>query len=128
MKIKVKTWIEDENKNLVFGGGKTQILEFIEETGSISQAAKLLGMNYKKAWSHIKILQENIEDELVIVNKGRSTGGTKLTPKAKEIIENYKILKEDINDFAKKRFEELFLKEKNIMTCKDELEKEVKDV
>ena len=66
MEIKVKVWIEDENKNLIFGSGKTEILRQIEETGSISEAAKKVGMNYKKAWSHIKILEEYIEDDLVI--------------------------------------------------------------
>ena len=40
MEIKVKVWIEDENKNLIFGSGKTEILRQIEETGSISEAAK----------------------------------------------------------------------------------------
>mgnify|MGYP006365356769 CR=1 FL=1 len=64
MEVRVKVWIEDENKNLIFGSGKTEILEYIEQTGSISKAAKLLDMNYKKAWSHIKILEELIEDDI----------------------------------------------------------------
>ena len=117
MVVKVKTWIEDDNENLIFGGGKTQILELIDQTGSISEASKKVGMNYKKAWSHIKILQEYIEDELVIVSKGRSSGGTKLTPKAKEIIENYKILQSEIREFSQKRFKELFLNDKEIIHC-----------
>ncbi len=40
MKSKIKIWIEDSQQNLVFGGGKTQILELIDETGSISEASK----------------------------------------------------------------------------------------
>ena len=40
MKSKMKVWIEDNEKNLIFGGGKTQILELIDETGSISEASK----------------------------------------------------------------------------------------
>lgn len=107
MDAKVKVWIEDENRNLLFGDGKTQVLELIEQTGSIKEAAEKVGMNYKKAWSHVKILQENIQDELVIVNKGNQ-GGTKLTPKAKELIDAYKLLKDDVNIYAQKRFEELF--------------------
>lgn len=122
MQIKVKTWIEDDEMNLVFGGGKTQILEFIEQTGSISEASKKVGMNYKKAWSHIKILQEYIEDDLVIVNKGRTNGGTKLTPKAKEIIQNYKVLQDEIAQFAQEKFEELFLKEQHMINCTKENE------
>lgn len=120
MQVKVKTWIEDDNENLIFGGGKTQILELIDETGSIMEASKKVGMNYKKAWSHIKILQEFIEDELVIVNKGRNSGGTTLTPKAKAIIKNYKQLQEDVKQYSEKRFNELFSHEDDVIRCSKE--------
>ncbi len=58
MQVKVKVWIEDNEENLIFGSGKTEILEYIDKTGSISDAAKEVGMNYKKAWNHIKILEK----------------------------------------------------------------------
>lgn len=125
MEAKVKVWIEDNEHNLIFGGGKTEVLEYIDQTGSIKEAADKVGMNYKKAWSHVKILQENIADELVVVNKGRANGGTTLTPKAREVIQTYKILQHDINEYAKKRFKELFVKDgKNILkqTPRDENE------
>ena len=48
MDIKVKVWIEDDHKNLVFGSGKKEILKYIDETGSISKAASKVGMSYKK--------------------------------------------------------------------------------
>lgn len=120
MKSKVKIWIEDNEKNLVFGGGKTQILELIDETGSISEASKRAGMNYKKAWSHIKILQEYIDDELVIVSKGRKSGGTTLTPKAKELVEKFKLLKQEVREFSENRFNELFLKDNDPIQCSKE--------
>ena len=118
MQIKVKTWIEDEKQNLIFGGGKTQILKYIDETGSILAASKILGMNYKKAWSHIKILQEYFEDDLVIVQKGRNNGGTPLTPKAKEIIKNYQILQDEFIVYAHERFDVIFLNKKASIVCK----------
>ena len=117
MVVKVKTWIEDSRENLIFGGGKTQVLELIDETGSISEASKRVGMNYKKAWTHIKILQEYIEDDLVVVNKGRSSGGTTLTPKAKELICKYKQLELDVKEYTAKRFEEIFLAEGTVINC-----------
>lgn len=121
MNIKVKVWIEDDNKNLIFGSGKTEILEYIDLTGSISKTAQKVGMNYKKAWNHIKILENYIEDDLVITQKGRGeNSGTRLTPKAKELINLYKTLDEDIKEFAKKRFKELFiLKDDEIISTKD---------
>ncbi len=123
MDAKVKVWIEDDFRNLIFGDGKTQVLELIDETGSIKEAAERVGMNYKKAWNHVKILQENVADELVIANKG-SGGGTKLTPKAKELIETYKQLRDEVDAFAQRRFEELFVNDgKEILkeTKKDEI-------
>lgn len=118
MQIKVKTWIEDNKKNLIFGSGKTEILEYIDLTGSISKAAQKVGMNYKKAWSHIQILENFIEDDLVITQKGRGeNSGSKLTPKARELIALYKILDKDIKNYANERFQELF--EKNIINAKE---------
>jgi len=112
MRAKVKVWIDDDSGNLIFGGGKTQILEFIDETGSISEAAKKVGMNYKKAWTHIKILQEFLEDELVVTQKGgKGQGGTVLTPKAKEVVQTFKTLQNDIKIYTQQRYEELFIGE-----------------
>jgi molybdate transport system regulatory protein len=109
LSVKTKTWIENEEHQLLFGKGKTEILEFIEQEGSIAKAAEKMGLNYKKAWTHIKILQKNIEDELVVPQKGgRGKGGTTLTPKATELIHNYKRLQSDIESFANQRFKELF--------------------
>ena len=122
MEVKVKVWIEDENRNLIFGSGKTEILNQIDQTGSIAKAAQNVGMNYKKAWSHIKILEEYIEDDLVITKKGRGEdSGTKLTSKAKELISLYKTLDEDIKNYSKQRFKELFL-DKNMIKTKDSVD------
>jgi molybdate transport system regulatory protein len=121
MRVRVKIWIEDEEQNLIFGGGKTEVLQLIDETGSISKAAQRVGMNYKKAWSHIKILEKNIEDELVVTQKGQGEqSGSCLTPKAREVIQTYKILQYDIKKYADKRFKELFLKDnKEILSIKE---------
>jgi len=111
--VKTKTWIENQNRDLLFGKGKTEILELIKEFGSIVKAAKKLGMSYKKAWSHIQILQKNLDDVLVETHKGRGEqGGTVLTQKANEYIEKYRQLQNEIEEFANARFKELFLKDR----------------
>jgi molybdate transport system regulatory protein len=45
-------WIECEGERF-FGPGRVELLERIEETGSINKAAKEMGMSYKKAWELI---------------------------------------------------------------------------
>ena len=112
--VKTKTWIENDRQELLFGKGKTEILELIEQEGSIAKAAEKMGMNYKKAWTHVKILRENIADELVVPQKGGGgKGGTVLTPKAGELIRKYRQLQEEIETFANKRFKELFFPDEN---------------
>ncbi len=114
LKIKTKTWIEDGESNLLFGKGKTEVLELIDKTGSISGASKELGMNYKKTWTHIKILENNFHHVMVESKQGGSgSGGTVLTDVARETIEKYRQLEQEINDFANERFKELFLKPRN---------------
>ncbi len=110
LRVRTKTWIENDNNELLFGKGKTEILEYIEQGGSIAKAAEEMGLSYKKAWTHIKILQSNVSDELVVPQKGGGEkGGTVLTPKARDLIENYRLLQEEIEQFANKRFRELFI-------------------
>lgn len=112
--VKTKTWIENAEGELLFGKGKTEILELIEQEGSISKASEVIGMNYKKAWTHIKILQKNINDVMVETKQGGGEdAGTKLTPVAREYMEKYRKLQEDIENYANERFKELFLKPRN---------------
>jgi molybdate transport repressor ModE-like protein len=112
--VKTKTWIENAEGELLFGKGKTEILELIEAEGSISKASEKIGMNYKKAWTHIKILQKNINDTMVQTKQGGGEdAGTTLTPVAKKFMKNYRQLQADIENYANERFKELFLKPRN---------------
>lgn len=107
--VKTKIWIENEDHELLFGKGKTELLELIEKEGSIAGAAEKLGMSYKKAWTHIKVLQNNITDDLVLSKKGGGgSGGTILTPKALEMAQKYRLLQDDVESYANLRFNELF--------------------
>lgn len=72
-----------------------------------------MGINYKKAWMHLQVLQKNSQEILVSSRQGRSKeSGTKLTPRAMELMENYATLQKDIEEYANKRFKELFFKHK----------------
>ncbi|MFV0480782.1 MAG: winged helix-turn-helix domain-containing protein [Campylobacteraceae bacterium] len=111
MRVKTKTWIENYEGQLLFGKGKTEILEAISREKSIAAAAEEVGMNYKKAWSHVQILQKYLDDVLVYTQKGGGEqGGSFLTDAAYEYIAKYKQLQDDIENYANERFRELFLK------------------
>ncbi|KAA6225113.1 MULTISPECIES: winged helix-turn-helix domain-containing protein [unclassified Campylobacter] len=111
--VKTKTWIENGNGDVLFGKGKTELLELIAQTGSLLHAAKMMNLNYKKAWTHLHNLQQNSQEQLVITRQGRSQeSGTKLTDRALELMKNYSILQKDIEEYANKRFKELFFQTK----------------
>ena len=107
--VKTKTWIANKEGEILFGKGKTELLECIDKTGSILKAAGVMGINYKKAWVHLDTLQTNAGEELVIKRQGRSkTSGTRLTERARELMKNFELLQKDVEEFANKRFKELF--------------------
>ena len=53
MRLKTKIWIENENKNLILGSGRLQILKDLMKTNNIKITAKNLNMNYRKCWGKI---------------------------------------------------------------------------
>lgn len=99
VKLKSKLWIEI-NGVKCFGPGPCTLLEYIDETGSISQAAKKMKMSYKKAWEIVNRLNEVTEHPLVSTNTGgEHGGGSFVSEKGKEIMRNYLQLQERLQQF-----------------------------
>ena len=57
------------------GPGKIRLLEAIERTGSISQAGRVLGMSYRRAWLLIDDMNQCFRDAVVSAKPGGSQGG-----------------------------------------------------
>jgi molybdate transport system regulatory protein len=90
IKLKSSHWIVDENDNIIIGKGRMEILEHVENTGSINQAAKIMKMSYKAVWSKIKYTEKHLKTK--IVRSDRKTGSC-LTREGKNLLENYRLLK-----------------------------------
>ena len=87
--------IESENDRFM-GPGRIELLEKIMETGSISQAAKLMKMSYKKAWDSIQSVNEQTAKPIVITQTGgEKGGGTIVTEEGKQLISAFKQLHSD---------------------------------
>jgi len=75
------------------GIGKVRLLEEIERTGSLSQAARDMAMSYRRAWLLIHSLNAGFDAPVVRATVGgRSGGGAKLTPFGRQLIEAYRKL------------------------------------
>ena len=104
--IRSKIWIVDETGKVVFGLGRLKILKAIEQNGSIHAAAKELKMSYRAVWGRIKATEDRLGRALLVKNiGGASGGGSTLTPFAKNIIERFKALHNEVNSDADHRFE-----------------------
>lgn len=92
MDIVGRFWILKEGRNFL-GDGRITLLRNIESTGSISQAAKLMGMSYKAAWDDVDVMNNLANTPLVIRNTGgKHGGGTSLTEAAHAIIQDYEYI------------------------------------
>jgi len=85
-KIKSRIWIEADGETLL-GEGRISLLKAIEETGSLSKAAKKIGMSYKKAWSLIDAVNKRAEKPVTTTSiGGKGGGGAILTPYGKSLV------------------------------------------
>ena len=57
------------------GPGKAELIERIEQTGSISAAARAMGMSYRRAWQLVEALNETFEEPVVTTAIGGTRGG-----------------------------------------------------
>src|SRR5690349_5213529 len=98
-KVTGSLWIECEGERF-FGPGRVELLQKIEETGSINKAAKAMGMSYKKAWEMISALNVQASKPFVITQTGgQKGGGSIVTAEAKQLIEFHKRLRERFHEF-----------------------------
>ena len=90
LKLKSSQWIVDEHNNAIIGKGRMEILENIEKTGSINQAAKMMRMSYKAVWSKIKATEKHLNTTIVHTDRKE---GSRLSKEGKELLEKYRLLK-----------------------------------
>ena len=87
--LRVRAWVEVRGKKC-FGPGKADLLRLVGETGSISSAAREMGLSYRKAWSMVRDLNKAAITPLVVPQKGgEKGGGATLTPAGKNLLDRY---------------------------------------
>ncbi len=73
------------------GPGKADLLQGIQETGSISAAGRRLGMSYKRAWLLVEALNGYFREPLVqAATGGKAGGGAQLTPMGQDVLARYR--------------------------------------
>jgi molybdate transport system regulatory protein len=82
---------------------RIELLHAIAREGSILKAAKAVPMSYKSAWEAIDAMN-NLSPTPIVQREtgGSGGGGTKLTPYGKNLLQTYKILKNEQAIFLEK--------------------------
>ena len=79
------------NENFNIGPGKVALLESIVSNGSISSAARNLGMSYRKAWKLIKEINDASYKNIVVTNTGgKGIGGARVSEEGKKFIKSFR--------------------------------------
>lgn len=95
-------------KEQVFmGPGTMQLLELIENTGSVRNACQLMNISYSKGFKMIRLLEEQWGCPVVERKQGGLTGGSSyINEQGKDLMERYRLFSQEV----KRMTEEIFHK------------------
>ncbi len=114
MQAQANFWIE-KNGKVALSSWRVQLLEAVEETGSISAAASKMGISYRRAWEKIHESEERLGLKLVETQAGGAGGGgSHLTVPAKKYIKQFQEFTAGLNELITQRFEKVFIDEQSI--------------
>ena len=75
-------------RDIALGPGKVELLEAVDQTGSITQAARKMGMSYMRAWTLIRTMNRCFREPVVAAVRGgrKGGGGAALTPSGRSAV------------------------------------------
>ena len=75
------------------GPGKAALVEHIAKSGSISSAARAMGMSYRRAWQLVEALNESFAEPVVVTAIGGTRGGgAKVTAFGMELVSRFRAM------------------------------------
>lgn len=79
------------DEQIAIGPGKAELLEAIQRTGSISQAAKSMNMSYRRAWQLVDTMNQCFTSALVETQTGGTHGGgAVVTSLGQQILQSFR--------------------------------------
>ncbi len=95
-------------EDIAVGPGKIELLSAIRDAGSISGAARKMGMSYRRAWLLVETMNSCFVSPLVsTATGGRAGGGAQLTEAGSKVLEDYAVLMAEVEVVASRYLETL---------------------
>ncbi len=105
---RVKVWLEVRG-DYAFGFGIAEILQAVDQAGSIKQAAADLGKSYRHVWARIKEAEAALGRPLVQTQVGgHGTQRSSLTPEARRLSVAFLALRSRMAESVTREFSRLF--------------------
>src|SRR4051812_44802384 len=89
-RLRAQVWVE-RDRAIALSEAGADLLEQIQATGSLSQAARVLRFSYRRAWMLLDAINKRWDQPLVITAiGGRRGGGAKLTDLGARVLRSFR--------------------------------------
>lgn len=103
LRVNGRIWIETTSDGVTerfMGIGRMELLQHIQQTGSINQGAKAMRMSYKRAWEMVHSMNTLADTPLVTTQTGGEKGGGAIvTAEGEKHLAHYRALHERFQQF-----------------------------
>lgn len=104
----INLWLESDGR-VVLSKWRVQLLEAIDEAGSISGAAERMSVQYRLAWDRLEEMEDGLGVRLVERHiGGAGGGGAKLTDAGRDYVQRFKRLAEQVDVQVVEQFRGIF--------------------
>lgn len=77
------------------GPGKAALIAYIEATGSISAAAREMGMSYRRAWQLVEAINQSFSEPVILTaTGGKRGGGALVTDFGRDLVARFRAMEE----------------------------------
>lgn len=105
---RLKIWFESSGE-YAFGFGLCEMLQAVQDKGSIKVAAESIGKSYRHVWGRIKEAEAILERPLVQTRVGGNPDHrSELTQDATRLLEGFLTLRQKMKDLLEREFAKRF--------------------
>ncbi|HEY8691606.1 MAG TPA: LysR family transcriptional regulator [Chloroflexota bacterium] len=109
LRPRCKIWLESDAGEVALSDWRVQLLEAVDQHGSLAEAARQLAVPYKTAWYKLKDMEATIGVALLLTSSGgKGHGGASLTEAGQEAVRRYHAIVDGLDGEVRERFDAEF--------------------
>jgi molybdate transport system regulatory protein len=100
--VGAELWLSLDGSNFA-GARRLELLAEVARAGSITQAAKAVGLSYRGAWNAVDEMSNQTGEPLLERSAGGKGGGsTRLTPRGEQLVRNFALIRDEHARFVER--------------------------